>query len=160
MAVDVVEAEGERLVVVASHRHHASAVQTHTVELGSRDAIGDDHHAVLDAQLLSRIGYRDGMVARGDGTHAATQLRRCQLRHGVHGTTDLEAPAQLLALELEAIAMVLVTQVEGIIERRAPHTVLDALVGFAYIVSGKVTCHGLPLSGMSLWQLRYLYFPQ
>ena len=82
----------------------------------------------------------------GDRAHAATQLVGRQLEQRVERSANFAATAQLLAFQLEATAIVVVAQVEGVFERRPPHAILDALVGIADVFPGHVTRHGFPLS--------------
>jgi hypothetical protein len=73
-----------------------------------------------------------------------TKLGRGQLKQGIEHTTDLEAATHLLALELEAVTAVVGAEVQGVVEWRPTHSILDALVGLADVVARKVTRHDTP----------------
>ena len=138
VTVDVVKAQRQCLVVVVTHLHDAGAVKADAVELVLGRVKRHDNHAVLNAQQLAGVAHRYAVVAGRDGAHAALDLVARQLCQHVEGTTNLEALSQLLAFELEAVAMLLVVEVDGVFERRPPDEVSDTHVGHSHVLASEL----------------------
>ena len=55
-----------------------------------------------------------------------------------------EALAELLALEFEAVAVVLITEVNRVLERGPPDEVADAYIRVTHVLRGELLQHGNP----------------
>ena len=143
-AVDVVDAEGEGLVVVGAEVHAARAVVADAIGLGLRRAHGHDHRAVADAEGVRGHGDGDAVVSGGDRADAVLHLELGELRDRVEGAADLEALAELLALELEEVLVVVVAQVDGLLERGLANVAGYALARRQDVLGIKPLLHSHP----------------
>ena len=140
-AVDVVDSQGEGLIVVLAQAHGACAEVAYTIGLGARRAQGHHYDALVNAQFMRC--HRDGhaVIAGGDGSHAKLAIRWRQLGHGVQRATYLEALATLLALELEVVVVFVIIEVDGLLEGCHAHMATYPLARLPDVGGGEPSAH-------------------